>query len=304
MIKYMNRQPKLMSLSRMRDIFEPHLAQMREHFFLNNELGIVHGNPQVFRFVLQQDPPFTINDHRLGMIVRGEIHVNINLVEKHLQSGTLVFIGPGTIISPISFSDSLEIYGIGLSPEFPMPFTPGGMPVAFSGQVRDFQLQTEASDVKTAQHIIDTLWHVVHQTDYNRQTVTALVGALMHHYDGLYRQHTDRIQSMQSREQTLFDRFIRLVNQHAAHEHQMGFYANRLCISERYLGTIVKHASGTPAKEWIDRALITEAKVMLRHSDRQIVQVANELHFPNASFFCKYFKHHTGSSPQQYRRQS
>lgn len=64
---------------------------------------------------------------------------------------------------------------------------------------------------------------------------------------------------------------------------------------------MVLSTSGVGAKEWIDRAVISTAKVLLRHSDKQTSEIADELNFPNVSFFCKYFKRLTGSTPLQYR---
>ena len=46
---------------------------------------------------------------------------------------------------------------------------------------------------------------------------------------------------------------------------------------------------------------MTNAKVMLRYSSRQVAEVAYVLNFPNVSFFCKFFKHATGQTPQEYR---
>ena len=82
----------------------------------------------------------------------------------------------------------------------------------------------------------------------------------------------------------------------------MAFYAEKMCLTDRYLGTVVKAVSGQTGKEWIDRALITSAKVMLKHSDRTVVQIADELHFPTVSFFCKYFKRLTNLTPNQFRQ--
>ena len=297
----MNKHPKLMNFTRMRDILEPHLGQIREHIFINRELAIMRGASPVFRLMLQQQPPFTFDDYRLGIVTRGEICANLNLVEKRLCAGTLVFIGPGSIISPVSISPDLELYGFGLSAEFPMPFPAGQMPLAFNGSQRDFQLPASEADIATALHIIATLWHVVHPKNYNRQTVSSLVAAQMHHYDGLYRQHHDRQQSAMTREQTIFDRFIYLVNQYATQEHQIAFYAAKMCLTDRYLGTVIRQTSGITAKEWIDRALIARIKIELRHTDKSIAQIADEIHFPNPSFFCKYFKRLTDQTPQAYR---
>ena len=295
----MRNQPKLMNYSRMKDILGPHYAQIHDHLHISNELGVVYGDPRIFMLVIgQSQPPFVIDDYRLGVFVSGEIHVNINLVERHITPGTIIFLGPGTIISPISFNGKIEIYGLGLFSDFPMP----QMPPAFNGQVRDFQIKASESDIATARHIIDVIWHVVHQPDYNRQTVSSLVAAMMCHYDGIYRQHIDLLKASQSREQTIFDRFIYLVNQHAAHEHQISFYADKMCLTERYLGTVIRQASGTTAKEWIDRALLEHIKIQLKHTDKSISKISDEMNFPNPSFFSKYVKRLTGVTPAEFRR--
>ena len=296
------KQPKLMNYSRMRDILTPHFAQMRDYSYISNELGMIYGDPSIFLYVVQQNqPPFIIDDYRMGIFVGGEAHLTINLVERHITPGTLVFLGPGTIINPISFFGQLEVYGIGLFDDFPMPFAPGQMPSAMNGQVRDFQMKVDESDIATAQHIIDSIWHIIHQKDYNRQTVSSLVAALMYHYDGLYRRYSDMQQGSQSREQTIFDRFIQLVNQHCADQHQISYYADRLCLTERYLSTVIRQTSGVTAKEWIDRALITRIKVELMHTDKPVARIADDLSFPNPSFFSKYFKRIVGITPGEYR---
>ena len=304
----MNKQPKLMDISRMRDIFAPLFEQIskniyisNENIYISNELAMLHGEPMVFRLLVQQTPPFVINDHRLGIITRGEGEVNFNLVDHHLTEGTLIYIGPGTIITPIRFSNDLELQGIGLFADFPMPFADGQFPSAFNGQVRDFQLPVAKEDLQTARNILDTLWHLVHQPDYHRQTASSLVAALMHHYDRLFHQQADNLAATRSREQTIFDRFILLVNQHCREQHQISYYAERLCLTERYLGTIVRQTSGTTAKEWIDRALIARIKVELRHTDKSVARISEEMNFPNPSFFSKYFKRLTQQTPAQYR---
>ena len=294
----MEKQPKLMNYARMKGVFDAHMEQMFKHAFINSELGMLYGDPSMFKLIIQQHkPPFIINDFRMGMITRGHARVRVNLVEKDLEPGMLLFVGPGTILHPVSYTNDLEIYGIGLFDDFPMP----QMPSTFNGQMRDFQIKASESDIAIAHHIIDTIWHVVHQPDYNRQIVSCLVAAMMHLYDGVYQHHTNMLQASQSREQTIFDRFIQLVNQHCAEQHQIGYYADRMCLTERYLSTIIRKTSGVTAKEWIDRALITLIKVELMHTSKSIAQIADELHFPKPSFFSKYFKRETGMPPGEYR---
>ena len=54
--------------------------------------------------------------------------------------------------------------------------------------------------------------------------------------------------------------------------------------------------------EWINQSVILEAKVLLKHSNLLVYQISDELHFPNPSFFCKFFKRMTGMTPQEYQK--
>lgn len=83
-----------------------------------------------------------------------------------------------------------------------------------------------------------------------------------------------------------------------------GYYAERMCLTERYLTTVIRQTSGTTAKDWIDRALITRIKIELRHTDKSSAQIAEEMHFANPSFFSKYFRRLTGMTPGEYKNYS
>ena len=247
--------------------------------------------------MIQQKPPFAINDHRFGIITEGEADINFNLQDRHIKAGTMVYLGPGTIINPIRISDDMKIYGLVLFADFALPFASGQLPSAFNGQVRDFELQASEHEVQLTHQIINVLWQLVHQENYHRPTVSALVAALMHHYDQLFSRQADLQAARRSREQTIFDRFIQLVSQHCHKEHQINYYAERMCLTNRYLGTVIRQTSGVTAKEWIDRALVTYAKTQLLHTDKSVAEIAFELNFPNPSFFSKFFKHATGMPP-------
>lgn len=95
--------------------------------------------------------------------------------------------------------------------------------------------------------------------------------------------------------------FVRLVRKHFRLEHSVRFYANKLCISPKYLSLVVKESTGRSAAEIIDEYLLLEAKNLLRFSGKNIQQVAYELNFSNQSSFGKYFKHLTGMSPSEFQ---
>ena len=287
-----------MSLLRMRDVLAGYSDEIRQQIYFDNRLAIFRGNADTLRLIVRQQPPFTFDDHRLGIILRGEATTILNLVKKHLTAGMIIYIGPGSIINPVSISPDFELCGLGIPTDFPFP---SALPQCFNGQVRDFQLAADDAARTFARSILDILWDMVHQESYDLPTASYLVSAQMHHYDALYRQHADIIRQSRSREQTIFDRFLQLVNQHAVKEHRIAYYASKMCLTERYLGTVVRQAGGVTAKEWIDRALIARIKVELRHTDKSVAQISEETNFPNPSFFSKYFKRLTQMTPAEYR---
>ncbi len=100
-----------------------------------------------------------------------------------------------------------------------------------------------------------------------------------------------------------FHRFLHELSQHYLERRSVSFYADRLCISSRYLTTIVRRVSGMSVSEWMNRYIMMEAKYLLKYTEMSIQEIAYKLSFPNQSFFGKYFKQHTGMAPSAFRSQ-
>ena len=103
------------------------------------------------------------------------------------------------------------------------------------------------------------------------------------------------------RKDELYGAFVELVRRHFRISHDVAFYADKLCVTVKYLSQVVKEKSGTPALEFIEQYVITECKALLLSTRMSIQQIADELHFPSQSVFGKYFKRVTGVSPREYR---
>lgn len=106
----------------------------------------------------------------------------------------------------------------------------------------------------------------------------------------------------QSRPQQIFDKFMRLLNEHHVKERSLQFYADRMFLSPKYVSGMIKSYSGRSAGEWINEYVVLEAKIMLRYSDLSVQQIAYHLNFPTQSAFGKYFKEQVGCSPRNYRK--
>ena len=97
--------------------------------------------------------------------------------------------------------------------------------------------------------------------------------------------------------------FMRLVKDNFRSERQLQFYADKLCITPRYLSRVVKECTGSSAADWIERYVVLEARALLKSTSMTIQQIRDELNFPSQTFFGKYFKRRVGMSPKLYRRQ-
>lgn len=105
-----------------------------------------------------------------------------------------------------------------------------------------------------------------------------------------------------TRKEELLNQFLEMLFAHCKEEHQVSFYADKLCISPQYLSLILKELTGRSASKWIDDALMTEAKILLKSPNITIQQVANILNFSDQSTFGKFFKKHKRMSPLEYRK--
>lgn len=104
-----------------------------------------------------------------------------------------------------------------------------------------------------------------------------------------------------SKQEVLLERFLNLVETHCKEERSVGFYADKLCLTPKYLSTAIRKTSDKTAAEWIDEYVLLEAKAMLKSTNMTIQQISDNLNFPLQSFFGKYFKRLEGVSPKEYR---
>lgn len=96
--------------------------------------------------------------------------------------------------------------------------------------------------------------------------------------------------------------FSELLMQHVKTHTDVGFYAERLCISKQYLSLIVKEKLHVTIGTVIASMRIEMAARMLRDPELSIQQIAEGMSFSDQSSFGKFFKKHTGLSPLKYRQ--
>lgn len=93
----------------------------------------------------------------------------------------------------------------------------------------------------------------------------------------------------------------RLVEEHFRRERRLSFYAQKLAMTPDRLNDHVKRAAGVTAGHLIRQRVLTEAKRQLVFTAQPIHDIAYDLAFSDPSHFARFFRKHTGMTPQAFR---
>lgn len=249
------------------------------------------------------------------LCLKGKLEVEINLQQIELCSNSLLCLGPDKIISSkqTDFND-FEAYFLFMSPQFLRDINIdmnvmnniGRMASLKSSRQPVLSLSDEESQL--LQKYMELLhYNTIKNSDelYIKNISRNIIASVIYQifqFGEKYMPHERVEERPLSRRANYVQEFMRLMHENYRQERSVGFYADKLFISPKYLSLIIKEMTGRSAAEWIDECVILEAKNLLRYSGKNIQQVAYELNFTNQSSFGKYFKHLTGMSPSQFQR--
>lgn len=254
---------------------------------------------------------FEQNAHRLeGCAIlfcrEGTAEVMVDQCQGRLQRNSTVLLLPGTYLLFLERSEDFRasycIFSRDLFLEAAFRLDPGF-----------FEIVHRNPFSTPPQRIVDgtNIWFQMMAFNYrDRQNIfrntivkNRLQNVLLEIYDKMQRFASRQPASSDSttRQTELFQRFAALVHEHCAQEREVAFYADKLCISTRYLSTIVRNVAHTSAKEFIDRSVMLEIRMMLRSTDLSVQEIAYRLKFPDQSYLGRFFKKHAGMSPTEYR---
>lgn len=247
--------------------------------------------------------------HTMIICVKGDLKINIDLDTVVVPPMSLVFVAPDRVFQPIEWlGDEHEAYLLFLSNKFAYDLN-------IDLNAINTNIFTTAKSVMPLSapnaELLIRYFEMLHcvaserGNRYNRHIARSLMAAAAYQIMafGEAENIDDNDQKPHSRKLSYVKTFLRLVRANHRKERSIGFYADKMFISPKYLSLIIKESTGRSAAEWIDQYVIQEAKNLLRYSGKNVQQVAYELNFTNQSSFGKYFKHLTGLSPTQFQNQ-
>ncbi|MCC3152744.1 helix-turn-helix transcriptional regulator [Hymenobacter sp. BT770] len=96
--------------------------------------------------------------------------------------------------------------------------------------------------------------------------------------------------------------FGALLNQHFRTKHSVSEYADLLHLTANHLNALCRRVLNKTASALIHERVVVEAQRLLSHSALSVAQVAYELGFEDASYFVRYFRKYTGTTPEAFRQ--
>ncbi|WP_060874199.1 AraC family transcriptional regulator [Myroides odoratus] len=241
----------------------------------------------------------------LGFVLKGSMRTQVHFSEYEVNQGDVILALPHVMIDVKAESEDIEIITIGLSINL-ISSIPQLWEFVNSDKVRSNPLLHFHSEQQEVQRefllYLQRFYHATASTQKNtiiRYHLLALMHMIMEAHEGL----SSRVNAIKDRSTTIIDEFYTLISKQAIAHRDIHFYAEKLNLTPSYLTTLLRKKTGKSALKWINHIVVLQAKSLLRTTDLSVKEVSNQLNFQDPSLFCRYFKQHTGLSPNGFRKQ-
>ncbi|MBR1838698.1 MAG: helix-turn-helix transcriptional regulator [Bacteroidaceae bacterium] len=241
--------------------------------------------------------PMRLKEWRMLHVLEGHADYIINLLPQRIHAGQFIFLPRECLVEVASVSTdfALHVLAVGESNELPIELS--ALPT------QPFILPLTADDDRLCATYFALLADLLSQPELSDMAVFHLAQSLL---SQMYTRSRQTIAQTATPHLTSAERlaqqFVALLYEHGTRERSIPFYAERLHVTPNHLSNVIRRQTGETVMQWLARTTITEAKVLLRHSDLRIYEIAQRLNFLEPTAFNRYFKAQTGQTPLAYRQ--
>ena len=241
------------------------------------------------------------------IVTRGWVTILYNSRELTLHKGDLYTYSPGFEVTVLSSSSDYS--GICLLADeyftLSLPMVRDAIRTAYFSVVELTSpvLPLQDDDRHRLQELMQMMIHY-QQTElpHSNESMQMLYNLFLTDLSTI-QQHSIHEHRFPKRVEEIFLGFLGLLPQHFAEHHDIGFYADRLCITTTYLSRIVRQVSGgRTVVDYINQMLLMEATFLLRQTSLSITQISDQLHFAEVTTFARFFNRMKGMNPSEFRK--
>lgn len=265
-------------------------------------------------FMLGKDPEMEFDikaPHRIdGYVVailchKGSSLGYVNFKEFAFHEGDFVILLTGQIVSFTKKSDDFSATYIFMSEKFTSSLEIADCYRFFKAVDQKPILHLDPQTLGAIQNFIDMSTSIMDMAPVNPnapECLRLLTKLFFLSMAGFMYLEDDDTEEIRRHDSYMIDKFIYLVKNHCREQREVAYYADEMCITPKYLTTLVRRVSRRSASDWIEEYVILEAKSLLSSTQMTIQQVAYALNFPTQSMFGRYFKRATGLTCTEYRK--
>jgi AraC-like DNA-binding protein len=243
----------------------------------------------------------------LFFCLEGEVHLRQNMQDYYMKKNDVTLVDNGLFGKVISLSKELKFALIVMSEDCYFPiFNEFDMSEILKNLMMHPICSLPEHKAKECYSLYNMIRErlILHNDDKLQQRIIrGYLQALTFIVYSQYQKATENkhVYVGDDRQRDLFNRFIELLQKKYIKERKINYYADKLCITPRYMSRIIHDVSGHFASEHIDLFVIAESKQLLRCKKYTILQVSEILNFSSQSLFGRYFKKFTGYTPRDYQ---
>lgn len=247
--------------------------------------------------------PYKLKQVLLVLCNGGDVYGAINLHPIHLQKDSLLIALPSQIAESNNVDESFKGTFLLMSEHFLSRINIGDIYLFHKHVENNPVYKLDERTATTFRSLIELVHNIILSEDNSSGTeeMFSLISRLFYILISRIINPSSNAQETGQRHSEVMMQFLQLLRQHYRDHRDVGFYADKMSISAKYMTTLVKKASGKSAIQWIEDYVILDAKAQLSSTVNTIQQIAFELNFPSQSLFGRYFKRAVGMSPSDYR---
>lgn len=237
---------------------------------------------------------------------RGEIEMLVNLNPVTVGSDSQLILLPNSIVRTKKVSSNILLNIIEINESLFRDVSAHISPLFFRMLRTIPCIKLSPESKKAVNSFILLAKGIYKDTDnlYRQQIIRSALNAYMlYTYDRYQRFYYTDDMNIESTRSKIFDSFIDILHHNCNTQREVTFYADKLCISTKYLTDICHKVTGVSAKKIIDNFAILQIKILLHNPQLTMQDIAHQMDFPDQSYLGRYFKRFEGISPSSFRKQ-
>lgn len=243
--------------------------------------------------------------HTIVFCQDGKMLVEMGAQENmKVKAGQLLLIPAQKKVYPIMFSTDLKASALLISDR--------ALKTALGGQINAWNKAMYMKEVYVIDHqkwmdgfmlYVNSVFgqHDMHLRNeiilsFLRTLLLMICEGFMEHVDTPHVADTSTI-----RDKDIFGKFLTLIASEQYKHRQVSYYADKLCLTPKYLSIVCQRVSGKAPMQWITESTMEDCYMMLRDTNKTVKEISDSLGFPNSSFFGQFFRRQAGMTPLDYR---